>query len=313
MLPLSFREAVGGLRGIGFLDFFVNSSKQTNEISPESKFWLMPGDFNFLTAFLPLLITILGYSGWFLILLALKKWVFPRSIPDDSRTRLHKISDSIICRFINFIDTICRYMLVPLFLVCMMEFVGAREVGFSWELILAAVVLLSCGAWCVYSEVCARNQYYENEYSHFIYLFEDKYFCRIPLHSLPSRHHRMGYPLLRVGKAILFVMAVTLSHPLLALAALVAINSFELWYLHFNYIYSDARLFKFKAVETILLLVTELLLFVLLAAKSSLSTPAFKTWGYVLATAGLLLMLNCLVRVGYIARRKYAQMNGINF
>lgn len=82
-LPLTFKEVLGGLRGIGFLNIFSSSSASNGmSLSPESQFWLLPGDFNFFIAYFPLFLTISFYSVWFVLLLCLKKWVLPRSIPD---------------------------------------------------------------------------------------------------------------------------------------------------------------------------------------------------------------------------------------
>jgi hypothetical protein len=42
-----------------------------------------------------------------------------------------------------------------------------------------------------------------------LYKFEDIYYRRIPQYQLPTNHHRIGYPLLRILKtAVLVVLAV---------------------------------------------------------------------------------------------------------
>lgn len=187
----------------------------------------------------PILLTLLLYSLWFGFIVCLKKWVFPRSIPDESRSFLHKLADSIVCRIINYIDSIWRYQLIAILLISTMEFVSIHNNEVSGSLTWVLIVVVANLVWLVFAEVYIRNQYYENEYSYFIYQFEDRYFCKIPLHSLPSRHHRLGYPLMRVSKALLFVVTVTLT-PVASIAALVLIslNTFELWYVYFNSIYS---------------------------------------------------------------------------
>lgn len=39
----------------------------------------------------------------------------------------------------------------------------------------------------------------------------------------------------------------------------------------------------------------------------------FKGWGFVISACGLLLIMNSLVRAGFIIRFKYIQMKGITF
>lgn len=81
-LPLTFREVVGELRGLGFLNYFAKSTSGSISLNPESQFWLFPQDFSFPSSFFPIFIALVLYSLWFILLVCLKKWVFPRSIPD---------------------------------------------------------------------------------------------------------------------------------------------------------------------------------------------------------------------------------------
>lgn len=128
ILPLTFRDVLGGLRGLGFLNYFASPSTSSGmSMTPEGRFWHIPAEFNFTLAFLPILISLFLYGLWFGLLVCLKKWVFPRSIPDHSRTGLHVLADGIVCRIINFIDSIWRYQLIAVLLICLFEFVGAHR------------------------------------------------------------------------------------------------------------------------------------------------------------------------------------------
>ena len=72
-------------------------------------YWLSPEYFDFFHAMLPIIASLIIYAIWFLFLLALKKWCFPHKIPDESRSTFHKMADNIVCRVINFADSIWRY------------------------------------------------------------------------------------------------------------------------------------------------------------------------------------------------------------
>jgi len=128
MLPLSFREVVSNLRTIGFLHFVPESIVENEwSLTPEAMYWLSPNQFNFIHAFLPLFVSILIYTFWFFGLLALKKWFLPLEIHDYSRSTLHKLADNIVCRVINFADSIWRYQFISILLICIMQFVASSH------------------------------------------------------------------------------------------------------------------------------------------------------------------------------------------
>ena len=79
---------------------------------------LVPSTYSFSYAFLPILFTLLSYFIWFIAMVAVKKWLLPRDIPDESRGTLHKIVDGVVCRVMNYVDTIWRYQLIAVFLLC---------------------------------------------------------------------------------------------------------------------------------------------------------------------------------------------------
>jgi hypothetical protein len=54
-------------------------------------------------------------------------------------------------------------------------------------------------------------------------------------------------------------------------------------------------------------------MFVMIVSKSSLSSSTFKNWGFFLSATAILVLINSVVRSGYIARSKYIEMKGINF
>jgi hypothetical protein len=245
MLPLSFRDSVSNLRTVGFLHFFPEAMVQSEwSLNPEAMYELAPHEFSFFYAFLPIFSCLILFTLWFLVLVALKKWFLPYSIPDESRSPLHKLADRIVCRWVNFIDSIWRYQFIAIILICVMQFIARGPVS---AIAMASIVMLLIICWSVGSEFYIRNQYYENEYSEFIYQFEDRYYCKIPLHALPSRHHRLGYPLIRVSKSLLFVLIVALvKSPISSLFLLIALHGFEFWYILHNQIYSDKRMLKFR-------------------------------------------------------------------
>lgn len=86
-----------------------------------------------------------------MLMVILKKWFFPRSIPDDSRSPFHKLADNIVCRAVNYVDTIWRYILVTALLVCLMEFVGGRIHGANGEMAVAVVTVVAGIVWCVFA------------------------------------------------------------------------------------------------------------------------------------------------------------------
>ena len=212
LLPLSFREIVSQLRIVGFLHFIPDKMVTAEwSLEPEAMYWLSPEYFNFFHALFPIFVSLLIYLTWFLFLVAIKRCCLPHKIPDSSRSTIHKMADNIVCRIINFADSIWRYQFISVLLICTMQFVSSEFTKTQTAAIsVAIVILILTTVWLTVSEIHIRNQYYENEYSEFIYLFEDRYYSKIPLHSLPSRHHRLGYPIMRIAKSFLFVLVVML-------------------------------------------------------------------------------------------------------
>ena len=139
LLPLAFREAVSQFRTVGFLHFIPEKMVTTEwALTPEAIYWLSPEYFDFFHAMLPIVASLIIYAVWFLFLLALKKWCFPHKIPDESRSTFHKMADNIVCRVINFADSIWRYQFVSVLLICMIQFISSTayiaQPNFSWQL-----------------------------------------------------------------------------------------------------------------------------------------------------------------------------------
>ncbi len=44
---------------------------------------------------------------------------------------MHKVIDGVVCRIINYIDTIWRYQFIAIVLICLKEFFGFQQDGHS--------------------------------------------------------------------------------------------------------------------------------------------------------------------------------------
>ena len=100
---------------------------------------------------MPIFFSIVLYLVWFLSLIALKKWFLPLSIPDENRSVVHKMADNIVCRVVNFADSIWRYQFISILLICVMQFVAAELDGQSGGVAMAVMVLLVTAVWLTVS------------------------------------------------------------------------------------------------------------------------------------------------------------------
>ena len=162
LLPLSFRQIVSQLRTVGFLHFIPEKMVTAEwSLEPEAMYWLSPEYFDFFHAMLPIFVSLMIYLGWFLLLAAIKKCCLPKKIPDSTRSTLHKIADNIVCRGINFADSIWRYQFISVLLVCTMQFVSSEQTEKQPAAISVAIILLLLTTvWLTVSEIHIRNQYY---------------------------------------------------------------------------------------------------------------------------------------------------------
>ena len=109
------------------------------------------------------------------------------------------------------------------------------------------------------------------------------------------------------------LIATLLKLPLLAIGFLIAINTFELWYIVRFLIYSDRKLFKLKIAESILLIGLEVLLFAVRLISLSCPQDLYLSWGYILSTIALITILLTIGRVIFILYLKYVQSKGVSF
>ena len=124
-------------------------------MTPEAMYWLSEGSFSFVRAFLPILLSLALFMLWFVVLVALKKWCLPLSVPDDNRTMFHKMADNIVCRLVNFLDSIWRYQFIAILMICIMQFIAYRQASPTQDqkggLAASILVVLAGVAWTVAS------------------------------------------------------------------------------------------------------------------------------------------------------------------
>ena len=126
LLPLSFREAVANLRLAGFLHFIPEKMVNSEwALKPEAMYWLSPEYFNIFHALFPIFASLLIYTCWYMFLLGVKKCCLPQAIPDESRSTLHKLADNIVCRPINYADSIWRYQFISILAICTIQFIAS--------------------------------------------------------------------------------------------------------------------------------------------------------------------------------------------
>ena len=87
-------------------------------------YWLAPGNFSFFHAFLPIFASLVVFAAWFLLLAFIKKWLLPRNVPDEGRSTFHKMTDNIVCRVVNYVDSIWRYQFISVILICVVQLVA---------------------------------------------------------------------------------------------------------------------------------------------------------------------------------------------
>ena len=183
---------------------------------------------------------------------------------------------------------------------------------------LNIVLCISCFIcsllWPLVIGFISRKQYYQSEYSDFIYKYEDIYYHRIPLFYLPTRHHRVGYPLFKIAKLFLIPLLIALAGGnSIALVLLISIQVLELIYARNYEIYQDAKYFRLRMLENSLFCLVQIVMLMLQMIKSSSSTSTFTFLGFLLSSLGVLIIVTGLIRVGLLSYKKYMQLSGIQF
>lgn len=161
--------------------------------------------------------------------------------------------------------------------------------------------------WPIVLAYLCRKEYYEREYSEFLFFYEDSYYLKIPQYELPSNHHRVGYPTLRAVKLFLsaFFICYFGSNVSFTLCALILINTFEIFYIKWQEIYVDQSYFKTKVIENCLFLLVDIILLWLLNFSSLAVSESYVYLGFTLTAFCLLIIVNGLARMGLLAHKKY--------
>jgi hypothetical protein len=130
ILPLSFRDVIGGLKRVENLNFFIPIHSTDIEHSwlgnvvqnGPIRFSLFHTDINFSRSFFPIIIINIIYCIWFILLYFSKRYLFRKDIIEEEKNFFHKIVDRIVNRPINFCDQIWRYQFLATVWCCFVQF-----------------------------------------------------------------------------------------------------------------------------------------------------------------------------------------------
>lgn len=156
----------------------------------------------------------------------------------------------------------------------------------------------------------SRKYFYENEYSEFLYRFEDVYFGRIHECFLPSTHTRIGYPIVRTAKLLLSALIIAYFGNIasLTLLSLVGLQILEVGYAKHHEIFMDHKYFAHRLIENVLFALIELILFFLCTLSSLALTESYVYIGFVLSGMSLLIVANSVGRAVHLGCQKYRKM-----
>ena len=137
---------------------------------------------------------------------------------------------------------------------------------------------------------------------------------KIPQFYLPTSHHRVGYPLFRIGKcfAVPFLIA-CIDNPPFVLVMLITIQIAELIYTQNYDIFSDHKYLKLRMVENSLFCVIEVVMLILYGTQGLANTNTYVGLGFFLSVVGVLIVLNSAVRTGFLGFKKYKEITGVLF
>ena len=318
-LPLTFRDTIGGLNLIENLNFFLTSHSQAIEHqwmgnvlqNGPIRFFLFNTDINFLREFFPIIIINIIYFLWFGLLWAARRYL-NRDLIDEEKNAIHRFLDNTAGRVINFADQIWRYQFVATLWVCFVQFYNFSYPANSnrssaINAILCILAFFCTLAWPAFVLFYTRRYYYECEYSEYLHYFEDIYYLKIPQYELPSKHHRMGYPLVKTIKLFLTVLVICYLGNIasLTLVILILLQVVELIYIRIEEIFSNKRYYLMKVIESGLFILMDVILLGLLNFSSLAISESYVYIGFILSGIAVLVILNSLVRVGYLVHKKY--------
>jgi len=87
----------------------------------------------------------------------------------------------------------------------------------------------------------------------------------------------------------------------------------EVLYAKGQQIYTDSRHLYLKMIENGLFLLIEFVLLVMFECDKMVSSNVFKAMGYFLSGVAILILLNSMLRVWYLAHRKYQQLTMLGY
>lgn len=94
----------------------------------------------------------------------------------------------------------------------------------------------------------------------------------------------------------------------LPLLFLLVSNILEIWYLNYFKIYSDSKYLTYKIIENILFVIIDFVLLILINLSSLASTESYVYVGFFLSGFSFLVVVNSLLRMGYLGKCKYIEM-----
>ena len=317
-LPLTFRDVIGGLNVVQSLNFFVPAHKEAVQgwLGDSSKnipvrFFLYSSETFFLQQFYAIIIVNFIYLIWFGFVYYAGKRINEELIDEEKQIH-HRVIDNIANRVINFFDQIWRYQFLSTIWFCFVQFYGISSASRATVLngVLCILAFICSISWPVFVTFYCRRQYYQLEYSEYLYFYEDIYFGKIPHYELPSTHHRIGFPLFRAAK--LFYIALVScyfgANPILALFCLLIVHVAQLLYTKNQEIYLDKKYWLLRVIENGLFVVIQLITAVMLGCNKIVSSSVYKAMGYFLSGLALLVIINGAVRVSYLGRQKYQEI-----
>lgn len=279
------------------------------------RFYLFNTDINFSRQFYPIIIINIVYVGWLVGLVASKRLLLRKDLIDEEKPLYYKLIDNIVDRPLNYLDQIWRYQFLATLWCCFIQFYNLKYPSDSnrsetINAILCISAFVCSLAWPAFIGFYSRKYYYENEYTDFLYKFEDIFYRRIPEYFLPSNHHRIGFPLLRYAKIFLYAVVICYlgTIPSLALPILILLQLLEAGYAKYHEIYSDNSYYAHRLIENAVFALIELILFFLCNFSSLALTESYVYIGFILAGMCLIIIFNSLARAAGLTRNKYVEM-----
>ena len=146
-----------------------------------------------------------------------------------------------------------------------------------------------------------RRQYDSLQYIEYYYWFENIFFLKLPLQSLPSGQHRFWLLLKNIKYILcLLVFALIGNYPFLCVMCLICIQLASLVYAQISFVEIDIWLKVMNIVEHVLLMILGLMFLIICITSTYVSTVTYQNLGIGTLVMIWLLILNGLIRMGYL-------------